>query len=178
MSWNQNDVKGIRDERDDDYVRGDRDNRCDRDVRGDRDDRYDGDVRGDRDDRYDGDVRGDRDKRCDRDDRRQRHVHEFQGSTRLAELGERDVHNHRFTGVSGPAIGPLSRHVHRIETRTDTFVEHQHKIIDVFTGPPIWVSRTRHVHFVYGVTTCNDGHRHTFVLATLIENPIARDKHC
>jgi hypothetical protein len=33
----------------------------------------------------------------------QRHVHEFEGSTKLAEEGA-DRHNHRFAGVTGQAI--------------------------------------------------------------------------
>ena len=35
----------------------------------------------------------------------QKHVHEFVGSVRLAELNSDDVHNHRFAGVSGQAKG-------------------------------------------------------------------------
>ncbi|OSB06506.1 YmaF family protein, partial [Clostridium botulinum] len=44
---------------------------------------------------------------------RQTHVHEFLGSTRLAE-----PHNHRFAGVSGQAIRSGNSHVHRITTNT------------------------------------------------------------
>lgn len=112
---------------------------------------------------------------CDRNDcdRDQTHVHEFLGSVRLAELEEEDVHNHRFAGVSGEAIPARGGHIHRIRTRTD-FFDHFH-LIDVFTGPPIPVGANRHVHFVYGVTSCNDGHRHNFILATLIEAPIFED---
>lgn len=105
-------------------------------------------------------------KNCDEE---QTHVHEFLGSVRLAEL-EEDVHNHRFAGVSGQAISAPGGHIHNIKTRTD-FFDHFH-IIDVFTGPPISVGANRHVHFVYGVTSCNDCHRHKFILATLIEAPI------
>ncbi|NFL55480.1 hypothetical protein FDB79_07730 [Clostridium botulinum] len=68
---------------------------------------------------------------------RQTHVHEFLGSTRLAEI-QTEPHNHRFAGVSGQAIR----------------------------------SGNSHVHFVSGVTSFNDGHRHEFIFATLIEAPI------
>ena len=101
--------------------------------------------------------------------RRQRHVHEFQGSTKFA-CDECVIHNHRFAGVSGPAIPRGNSHVHRIETRTDTFVDHNHEIC-VITGPAIPVGRGKHVHFVTGRTSCNDGHRHEFQFATLIESP-------
>ncbi|MGF7050283.1 hypothetical protein J2T13_004808 [Paenibacillus sp. DS2015] len=33
----------------------------------------------------------------------QRHVHEFEGSTKLAEEGA-DRHNHRFAGVTGESV--------------------------------------------------------------------------
>lgn len=99
----------------------------------------------------------------------QRHVHEFTGSTRLAEL-EEDPHNHRFAGVSGQAIGEGRNHIHEILTRTD-FFDHFH-IIKVKTGPAIPVGEGRHVHFVEAVTTVNDDHRHELIFATLIESPI------
>lgn len=108
----------------------------------------------------------------------QRHVHEFVGSVRLAEVGTEDVHNHRIAGVTGQAIPHRGSHIHRIVTRTDFFNDHFHEI-QVFTGPAIPVGHgKRHVHFVYAVTRERDGHRHVFILATLIENPIGEDEHC
>ncbi|MCC5416794.1 YmaF family protein [Clostridium botulinum] len=95
---------------------------------------------------------------------RQTHVHEFLGSTRLAEI-QTEPHNHRFAGVSGQAIRSGNSHVHRITTNTD-FFDHFH-MINVLSGPAIPV-----VHFVSGVTSFNDGHRHEFIFATLIEAPI------
>ena len=91
------------------------------------------------------------------------HVHEFLGSTRLAELDE-DPHNHRFAGVTGEAICVPGSHVHEIIARTD-FFDHFH-VIKVTTGPAIPVGKGRHVHFVCGTTTCNDGHVHKFIFAT------------
>jgi len=101
----------------------------------------------------------------------QRHVHEFEGSVRLAELNE-DPHNHRFAGVSGQAI-PLKggNHIHEICTKTDFYEEHFH-LIDVKSGPGIPVGGGRHVHFVSAMTNVEDGHDHEFIVATLIENPI------
>lgn len=102
--------------------------------------------------------------------KKQTHVHEFLGSTRLAEL-EDDPHNHRFAGVSGEAMPCGSnQHYHIIQTNTD-FFDHFH-MIKVKTGPAIPVGDGRHVHFVFGVTTLNDGHTHEFIFATLIEAPI------
>lgn len=108
-------------------------------------------------------------KRCHVCEKKQRHVHEFLGSTRLAEL-EDDPHNHRFAGVSGPAIPGPCGHVHEIKTNTD-FFDHFH-VICVITGPPIPVGKDRHVHFVKAITSCNDGHVHELIFATLIEAPI------
>lgn len=101
----------------------------------------------------------------------QTHVHEFLGSTRLAEL-EEEPHNHRFAGVSCEVkcIGD-DQHVHEIKTRTDFFNDHFHDIC-VRSCPAICVGEERHVHFVMGTTEVSDGHVHQFIFATLIENPI------
>ena len=108
----------------------------------------------------------------------QRHVHEFVGSVRLAEIGSNDVHNHRFAGVTGDAIPSRGSHVHRLVARTDFFDDHFH-IINVITGPAIPVGNgQRHVHYVYACTRESDGHRHMFRVATLIENPIGENEHC
>ena len=100
----------------------------------------------------------------------QRHVHEFLGSVRLAELRE-DPHNHRFAGVSEQAIPVPGGHVHELETRTDFFNEHFHPI-RVRTGLPIPVGCGRHVHFACGMTAVEEGHQHAFIGASLIDNPI------
>jgi hypothetical protein len=115
-------------------------------------------------------VDNDRSSFC-HEDESQTHVHEFLGSTRLAEL-EEDPHNHRFAGVSGEAI-PIGnyQHVHEIKTRTDFYEDHFHEIC-VRSEPAIPVGDGKHVHFVSGMTTEVDDHRHEFVFATLIENPI------
>lgn len=104
--------------------------------------------------------------------RERQHVHEFLGSTRFTEEGE-EAHNHRFSGVSGPAIPTGSSHVHRIVTLTDN-TDHFHRIEDT-TGEAIPVGEGRHVHFVRGETSFDDGHRHEFIFATLIENPTGED---
>lgn len=106
---------------------------------------------------------------CSREERRQTHVHEFQGSVRVVAENE-EVHNHRFVGVSGQARRFGNSHVHDIIARTD-FFDHFHEIRDV-TEPAIDVGNGRHVHFVRGTTTFEDGHSHTYQFATLIENPI------
>ena len=111
----------------------------------------------------------DRDKDCDRDRREQRHVHEFQGSTRLACM-DCTIHNHRFAGVTEEAIPRGRSHVHRLRTNTDFFEEHFHEICDT-TGPAIYVGNGKHVHFVKGRTTRRDGHTHEYNFATLIEAP-------
>lgn len=98
------------------------------------------------------------------------HVHEFLGSTKLAEL-EKEPHNHRFAGVSGEPIRKGNSHVHKIITNTDFYENHHHEIC-IQTGPAIIVCEGRHVHFARGMTSENDEHCHDFLFATLIENPI------
>lgn len=105
---------------------------------------------------------------------RQKHVHEFLGSTKLAEEEER--HNHRFAGVTGEAIPTNGSHKHKVCSKTD-FFHHLHDI-DVFTGPAIEVGNGKHVHFVRGKTTVNDDHFHDFQFATLIESPLLPQDHC
>lgn len=128
---------------------------------------FDNDCDRDRD--RDRDRDNDRDNDCDRDRREQRHVHEFQGSTKLACM-DCTIHNHRFAGVTEEAIPRGRSHVHRLRTNTDFFEEHFHEICDT-TGPAIYVGNGKHVHFVKGRTTRRDGHTHEYNLATLIEAP-------
>ncbi len=105
----------------------------------------------------------------------QRHVHELQGSVKIADAD--DPHSHRFCTVSGEAI-PCDGHghVHEVRFRTDTFDDHYHEFCGK-TGPAIMVNG-RHVHYIESVTSVDDGHRHEFEAATLIENPTGKDcKH-
>lgn len=99
----------------------------------------------------------------------QTHVHEFEGSTKLAEEGE-DRHNHRFAGVTSQVIPVGDSHVHGLFTNTD-FLDHHHEIAAI-TGFPIDVGNGKHVHFVQFFTTMDDGHFHEFQLATLILSPL------
>jgi len=99
----------------------------------------------------------------------QTHVHEFLGSTKLAEEGE-DRHNHRFAGVTSQVIPQGDSHVHAILTNTD-FLDHHHEI-GVTTGLARPVGDGKHVHFAESVTTLDDGHFHKFQFATLIESPL------
>ena len=110
---------------------------------------------------------------CDCEEEKQLHDHEFQGSTRLAEL-EEDPHNHRFAGVSGPAILVQGGHVHKVKARTD-FFDHFHEF-EVTSGLQIPVGEGKHVHFVEARTSKNDGHRHELIFATLIEAPIFEEQ--
>lgn len=102
----------------------------------------------------------------------QRHVHEVVGSVKIAEANE-DPHNHRFAGMTGEAIFVNNRtsHIHKLETTTDFYEDHYHDI-DVRVGRAIPVADGRHIHYVYACTEAADGHKHEFMVATLIDNPI------
>ncbi|NLI94076.1 MAG: hypothetical protein GX434_18320 [Peptococcaceae bacterium] len=62
-------------------------------------------------------------------------------------------------------------HRHAIFTNTD-FIDNHHHEIGVITGPPIPVDNDKHVHFVQGNTTVDDGHSHPFQFAILIQSPL------
>lgn len=101
----------------------------------------------------------------------QTHVHEVQGSVKLAEEGD-DRHNHRFATVSSEVI-PIpgtNTHKHAIFVNTD-FLDHHHEIAGE-TGPNIPVGNGKHVHFASGQTTIDDGHFHDFQFASLIDSPL------
>ncbi|MBL4931962.1 YmaF family protein [Clostridium paridis] len=101
----------------------------------------------------------------------QTHVHEFEESTKLAEQGN-ERHNHRVAGVTGEVI-PIGggRHVHPYSTNTD-FFDHHHEIGGT-TGPDIPIPNTnKHIHVIYGRTTCNDGHTHDYLFTTQINSPL------
>ncbi|MBW9158502.1 YmaF family protein [Clostridium tagluense] len=102
-------------------------------------------------------------------EKKQLHDHEFEGSTRLAEL-EDDPHNHRFAGVSSPAIPVRGGHVHKVKGRTD-FFDHFHEF-EATSGLQIPVGDGKHVHFVEAKTSVNDDHFHELIFATLIDAPI------
>lgn len=106
----------------------------------------------------------------------QTHVHEVQGSVKIAEIGE-DPHNHRFATVSCEVVrNQDGTHFHIVKFRTDFYENHFHEFCGE-TSNEIDVdhncnSNDRHVHFLESVTTCNDGHRHEFRFATFINDPI------
>lgn len=103
---------------------------------------------------------------------KQNHVHEVLGSVRIFnENGE--AHNHRFAGMTGEAIltSDSCSHYHKLNTTTDFYEDHFHDI-SVRLGRAIPVGEGRHVHFVYACTELADGHKHEFIVATLIEDPI------
>ena len=99
------------------------------------------------------------------------HVHEVQGSVRVAGCCEY-AHNHRFAIVSGEAIPCDGTHVHEIRFSTDSCNGHYHKFCGT-SGPAIEVGCGRHVHFLKDVTSVDGmpAHKHEFMAATLIEDP-------
>lgn len=101
---------------------------------------------------------------------KQKHTHEFLGSTKI-DKKKHSSHNHRFAGITGEAIIRGNSHIHNICTNTDYF-DHYHGI-KITSGPAIFVGSGRHIHFVIGNTTLEDGHQHKFILATLIDKSIS-----
>ncbi len=97
------------------------------------------------------------------------HVHEFIGSTLVAERRD-ECHNHRFATVSEEAIATRDSHVHRIWFRTDSHDGHFHEFCGI-SSPAIWVGDGRHVHFLKDCTESADGHVHRFRAASLIDDP-------
>ena len=107
-------------------------------------------------------------------EKKQFHDHEFEGSTRKAELDEA-LHNHRFAGVSGPAIVVPGGHIHKVKSRTD-FFDHLH-YFEAISGLQVPVGNGSHVHFIKTITSVNDFHSHELVFATLINAPIFENKN-
>lgn len=103
---------------------------------------------------------------------RQKHVHEVQGSTQIAERQE-NPHNHRFATVSDEAVQCGDSHYHQVKFRTDFYEGHFHEFCGN-TSLAIPVG-DRHVHFLKCATTENDGHKHCFRVGTLIDDPIGED---
>jgi len=97
-----------------------------------------------------------------------KHNHEFQGSTLI-----NDGHNHRFAGVTFQAIVLANgKHKHRFWTNADFYEDHIHHVKGI-TGVNIPIgTKGRHIHFVVLQTTLDDGHRHTYRLVTMIDDPI------
>lgn len=110
---------------------------------------------------------------CKCEKKRMTHVHEVEGSVRLAEL-KKDPHNHRFAGVTEEVILVPGGHIHVFKTKTDFYEDHFHEIC-VKTGLQVVVGKgedARHVHFIDAETQVAEDHFHEFIAATLIENPI------
>lgn len=101
----------------------------------------------------------------------QQHVHELTGSTRiLSECS--DCHNHRFCTVSEEAIYTQNKcdHYHEVTFRTDFSDGHYHEFCGKTSGA-IDVGNGKHVHFLKAYTGEEDGHKHEFQVATLIDSP-------
>lgn len=102
--------------------------------------------------------------------RKKKHVHEIVGSTAVVQECD-DCHNHRFCTVSDEAIQYGNSHVHEVKFRTDFSDEHFHEFCGK-TSPAISVGNGKHVHFIKELTERENGHKHQFQAATLIDNPI------
>ncbi len=105
------------------------------------------------------------------DCQKQKHVHEITGSTEVFRECK-ECHNHRFCAVSGEAIQipGTSDHYHEVKFRTDFSDEHYHEFCGKTSGA-IDVGYGKHVHFAKGCTTKEDGHKHEFQVASLINSP-------
>ncbi|MDD4163767.1 MAG: YmaF family protein [Eubacteriales bacterium] len=100
----------------------------------------------------------------------QEHVHEVQGSVKIAEP-EDDPHNHRFATETGEArkFG-CDNHFHEVKFRTDFYEDHYHEFCGR-TGGAITVG-DRHVHFIESMTEVAEDHFHEFRLSTFMDDLI------
>lgn len=124
---------------------------------------------------------------CDKEDKGSKwdkifnHNHEFLSSTDYERDEEREEHNHRIAGVTGPPIKYDKSHVHKIAVYTDTFDDHFHKICDT-TGPALYLKDGKHVHLLKGTTDAaeENNHTHDYYFTTLIEDPsnVPEKKRC
>lgn len=105
----------------------------------------------------------------------QKHVHEVIGSTDYVRECD-ECHNHHFCTVSSGAIRMGESHVHELNFRTDYADGHFHEFCGK-TGPAINVGNGKHVHYVKALTEREDGHKHLFQVASLIESPTDFE-HC
>ena len=101
------------------------------------------------------------------------HNHEVQGSTKISGCCEY-AHNHRFATVFGDAIPCDGNHVHQVAFTTDSCDGHHHEFCGT-TGPAIEVGCGRHVHFLKDCTSYDAKHKHEFIVATLLENPVCKE---
>lgn len=101
----------------------------------------------------------------------QKHVHEITGSTRIFNECN-DFHNHRFCTVTGEAIYTKDKkdHFHEVKFHTDFSDRHFHELCGKTCGA-IDVGHGKYVHFIKDCTE-EDGHKHEFQAATLIDSPI------
>lgn len=107
---------------------------------------------------------------CEKCHKKDEHVHELQGSVKIAEP-KCDPHNHRFATTTGKAIelGP-NNHFHEVKFKTDTYEDHEHE----FCGKTSGAIRVgdRHVHFIEDVTEPADEHKHEFRASTFMNDLI------
>lgn len=106
---------------------------------------------------------------CSRE--KQKHVHEVTGSTKISNECN-TCHNHRFCTISGEAVYTKDKrdHYHEVKFCTDFSDEHFHEFCGKTSGA-VDVGNGRHVHFLKGFTKEEDGHKHEFQAATLIDSP-------
>jgi hypothetical protein len=98
------------------------------------------------------------------------HLHEVQGSVKIAER-KCEPHNHRFATIScEPIFLGNDDHAHQVTFRTDSYEGHYHEFSGRTTGA--FEVCDGHVHYLEGVTSEQDGHRHCFKVITHIEDPI------
>lgn len=106
------------------------------------------------------------------DYKKQKHVHELTGSTRIFNECD-ECHNHRFCTVTDEAIYSKDKydHYHEVTFRTDFSDDHFHEFHGKTSGA-IDVGNGKHVHFIKDFTKEADEHKHEFQAATLIDSPI------
>lgn len=93
------------------------------------------------------------------------HVHEVEGHVCLAG---RHPHTHCLDATTSRGIPCGKSHVHEVEFKTTIDDCHCHKFCGR-TGPAIQAGDGDHIHILDSFTSCNDGHKHHFKIATSTE---------
>lgn len=98
---------------------------------------------------------------------RRQHTHEICAGLEFAGAGA-EMHSHRCKAMLfGTQSMPCGGHRHQVSIQTN-FCGHNHRITGE-CGPAIHVGNGKHVHFISGTSSCDNGHSHRHQFCTSID---------